>query len=140
MSISLSLSLHLALYLYLCLSLSMSPLEIVRAFTFVVNQGLALYWGTSRWSNMEIMVRRDQRILLIRAYFKESVQLQRTEKFQTSKHLKISCQKKFHFPKFPTTFFSHFLYFLCFSPSKRCKYNCTNQLFASFIPKISRFS
>ncbi|CAH1773753.1 unnamed protein product [Owenia fusiformis] len=29
--------------------------EIVRAFTHVVNQGWAMYWGTSRWSNMEIM-------------------------------------------------------------------------------------
>ncbi len=30
--------------------------EIVRAFTHVINQGQALYWGTSRWSPMEIMV------------------------------------------------------------------------------------
>ena len=37
-------------------------------------------------------------------------------------------------------FYSHFLHFLCFSPSKRCRYNCTNHLFASFILKISRFS
>ncbi|CAK8696932.1 unnamed protein product [Clavelina lepadiformis] len=29
--------------------------EIVRAFTHVINQGLALYWGTSRWSAAEIM-------------------------------------------------------------------------------------
>uniref|UniRef100_A0A8C5NVS1 Potassium voltage-gated channel, shaker-related subfamily, beta member 3 n=1 Tax=Jaculus jaculus TaxID=51337 RepID=A0A8C5NVS1_JACJA len=33
-----------------------SPMEeIVRAMTYVINQGLALYWGTSRWSAMEIM-------------------------------------------------------------------------------------
>nr|BAC38777.1 unnamed protein product [Mus musculus] len=33
-----------------------SPLEeIVRAMTYVINQGLALYWGTSRWSAAEIM-------------------------------------------------------------------------------------
>lgn len=32
-------------------------LEIVRAMTYVINQGLALYWGTSRWSAAEIMVR-----------------------------------------------------------------------------------
>lgn len=31
--------------------------EIVRAMTFVINQGMAMYWGTSRWSAMEIMVR-----------------------------------------------------------------------------------
>lgn len=30
--------------------------EIVRAFTHVINHGQALYWGTSRWSPMEIMV------------------------------------------------------------------------------------
>ncbi|KAJ8266200.1 hypothetical protein GJAV_G00127630 [Gymnothorax javanicus] len=33
-----------------------SPMEeVVRAMTFVINQGLAMYWGTSRWSAMEIM-------------------------------------------------------------------------------------
>jgi len=29
--------------------------EIVRAFTYVINQGWALYWATSRWSPVEIM-------------------------------------------------------------------------------------
>nr|KAG5702509.1 hypothetical protein BaRGS_015141 [Batillaria attramentaria] len=29
--------------------------EIVRAFTHVINMGWAMYWGTSRWSPMEIM-------------------------------------------------------------------------------------
>ncbi|XP_064610710.1 voltage-gated potassium channel subunit beta-2-like isoform X2 [Liolophura sinensis] len=29
--------------------------EIVRAFTHCINQGWAMYWGTSRWSPMEIM-------------------------------------------------------------------------------------
>ncbi|XP_030402141.1 voltage-gated potassium channel subunit beta-3 isoform X4 [Gopherus evgoodei] len=29
--------------------------EIVRAMTYVINQGMAMYWGTSRWSAMEIM-------------------------------------------------------------------------------------
>jgi len=104
-------------------------------------------------------------VILSRAYFKESLQLQRMEKFQTSKHFKISCQKKcfisqnFRRPFFShlqknfdfihkkcwRPFFSHFLYFLWFSPSKRCRYYriqqyCTNQLFASFILKMSRFS
>ncbi|XP_018589293.1 voltage-gated potassium channel subunit beta-3-like [Scleropages formosus] len=33
-----------------------SPMEeVVRAMTFVINQGLAMYWGTSRWSTVEIM-------------------------------------------------------------------------------------
>lgn len=32
-------------------------LEIVRAMTHVINQGMAMYWGTSRWSAMEIMVK-----------------------------------------------------------------------------------
>uniref|UniRef100_A0A4W5K3X7 Potassium voltage-gated channel subfamily A regulatory beta subunit 3 n=1 Tax=Hucho hucho TaxID=62062 RepID=A0A4W5K3X7_9TELE len=33
-----------------------SPMEeIVRAMTFVINQGMSMYWGTSRWSAMEIM-------------------------------------------------------------------------------------
>lgn len=36
---------------YLCPST-----EIVRAMTHVINQGMALYWGTSRWSATEIMV------------------------------------------------------------------------------------
>src|SRR6218665_3889666 len=35
---------------------------------------------------------------MYRSYFKENLQLQRTEKFQTSKHSKISCKKMFHFP------------------------------------------
>lgn len=35
---------------------SLVHLEIVRAMTYVINQGLALYWGTSRWSAAEIMV------------------------------------------------------------------------------------
>ncbi|XP_068164164.1 voltage-gated potassium channel subunit beta-2-like isoform X3 [Antennarius striatus] len=29
--------------------------EIVRAMTFVIDQGLAMYWGTSRWNAVEIM-------------------------------------------------------------------------------------
>ncbi|XP_038642635.1 voltage-gated potassium channel subunit beta-3-like [Scyliorhinus canicula] len=29
--------------------------EIVRAMTYLVNQGKAMYWGTSRWSTVEIM-------------------------------------------------------------------------------------
>ncbi|KAJ1072230.1 hypothetical protein K5549_015965, partial [Capra hircus] len=29
--------------------------QIVRAMTYVINQGLALYWGTSRWGAAEIM-------------------------------------------------------------------------------------
>ncbi|XP_029437685.1 voltage-gated potassium channel subunit beta-3 isoform X1 [Rhinatrema bivittatum] len=33
-----------------------SPMEeIVRAMTYVINQSMAMYWGTSRWSAMEIM-------------------------------------------------------------------------------------
>ncbi|PVD36987.1 hypothetical protein C0Q70_03980 [Pomacea canaliculata] len=31
--------------------------EVVRAFTHVINMGWAMYWGTSRWTPMEIMVR-----------------------------------------------------------------------------------
>uniref|UniRef100_A0A8C1S1F7 Voltage-gated potassium channel subunit beta-1 n=1 Tax=Cyprinus carpio TaxID=7962 RepID=A0A8C1S1F7_CYPCA len=30
-------------------------LEIVRAMTHVINHGMSMYWGTSRWSAMEIM-------------------------------------------------------------------------------------
>lgn len=29
--------------------------EVVRAFNYVINQGLAFYWGTSRWNPSEIM-------------------------------------------------------------------------------------
>ncbi|XP_072223092.1 voltage-gated potassium channel subunit beta-2-like [Leuresthes tenuis] len=29
--------------------------ETVRAMTYVINQGMAMYWGTSRWASMEIM-------------------------------------------------------------------------------------
>uniref|UniRef100_A0A3B4AH08 Voltage-gated potassium channel subunit beta-1 n=1 Tax=Periophthalmus magnuspinnatus TaxID=409849 RepID=A0A3B4AH08_9GOBI len=32
-----------------------TPMETVRAMTHVINQGMAMYWGTSRWSPMEIM-------------------------------------------------------------------------------------
>lgn len=35
--------------------------EIVRAFTQVINDNLCFYWGTSRWSPMEIMVKRTKR-------------------------------------------------------------------------------
>lgn len=38
-------------------------LEIVRAMTHVINQGMSMYWGTSRWSAMEIMVS-DRKYLL----------------------------------------------------------------------------
>ncbi|XP_037029396.1 voltage-gated potassium channel subunit beta-2 [Bradysia coprophila] len=35
---------------------SMCPMEeIVRAMTYVISQGWAMYWGTSRWSQVEIM-------------------------------------------------------------------------------------
>lgn len=30
--------------------------EVVRAMTFVIDQGMAMYWGTSRWNAVEIMV------------------------------------------------------------------------------------
>lgn len=34
----------------------MCPMEeVVRAFTHCINQGMAMYWGTSRWTAMEIM-------------------------------------------------------------------------------------
>uniref|UniRef100_A0A672NMD4 Voltage-gated potassium channel subunit beta-1-like n=1 Tax=Sinocyclocheilus grahami TaxID=75366 RepID=A0A672NMD4_SINGR len=29
--------------------------KIVRAMTYVINQGMSMYWGTSRWTAMEIM-------------------------------------------------------------------------------------
>uniref|UniRef100_A0AAX7UIR7 Voltage-gated potassium channel subunit beta-1 n=1 Tax=Astatotilapia calliptera TaxID=8154 RepID=A0AAX7UIR7_ASTCA len=29
--------------------------ETVRAMTYVINQGMSMYWGTSRWTSMEIM-------------------------------------------------------------------------------------
>uniref|UniRef100_A0A3Q2YEJ9 Voltage-gated potassium channel subunit beta-1 n=1 Tax=Hippocampus comes TaxID=109280 RepID=A0A3Q2YEJ9_HIPCM len=32
-----------------------TPMETVRAMTHVINQGMSMYWGTSRWSPMEIM-------------------------------------------------------------------------------------
>lgn len=37
-------------------ALPFPPAETVRAMTHVINQGMAMYWGTSRWSSMEIMV------------------------------------------------------------------------------------
>ncbi|XP_013792029.1 voltage-gated potassium channel subunit beta-3-like, partial [Limulus polyphemus] len=34
----------------------MCPMEeVVRACTYCINQGLAMYWGTSRWTPIEIM-------------------------------------------------------------------------------------
>uniref|UniRef100_A0A3Q2EHI2 Potassium voltage-gated channel subfamily A regulatory beta subunit 1b n=1 Tax=Cyprinodon variegatus TaxID=28743 RepID=A0A3Q2EHI2_CYPVA len=38
-----------------CSFLSFFFVEIVRAMTHVINQGMSMYWGTSRWSAMEIM-------------------------------------------------------------------------------------
>ncbi|XP_042905041.1 voltage-gated potassium channel subunit beta-1-like [Parasteatoda tepidariorum] len=38
----------------------MCPMEeVVRAFTHCINQGMAMYWGTSRWTAMEIMVKKN---------------------------------------------------------------------------------
>uniref|UniRef100_A0A4W4FCY2 NADP-dependent oxidoreductase domain-containing protein n=1 Tax=Electrophorus electricus TaxID=8005 RepID=A0A4W4FCY2_ELEEL len=37
-----------------CLFLTMCLCKIVRAMTYVINQGMAMYWGTSRWTAMEI--------------------------------------------------------------------------------------
>uniref|UniRef100_A0A8C1JVI1 Potassium voltage-gated channel, shaker-related subfamily, beta member 1 a n=1 Tax=Cyprinus carpio TaxID=7962 RepID=A0A8C1JVI1_CYPCA len=37
------------------LRVSCLGLEIVRAMTYVINQGMSMYWGTSRWTAMEIM-------------------------------------------------------------------------------------
>ncbi|XP_078389859.1 voltage-gated potassium channel subunit beta-2-like [Cetorhinus maximus] len=34
---------------------TVSSEEIVRAMTFLINQGETMYWGTSRWSTVEIM-------------------------------------------------------------------------------------
>ncbi|GBN24557.1 hypothetical protein AVEN_78999-1 [Araneus ventricosus] len=35
----------------------MCPIEeVVRACTHAINHGKAMYWGTSRWTSMEIMV------------------------------------------------------------------------------------
>uniref|UniRef100_A0A8C9W8M7 Potassium voltage-gated channel subfamily A regulatory beta subunit 3 n=1 Tax=Scleropages formosus TaxID=113540 RepID=A0A8C9W8M7_SCLFO len=39
----------------MCLPACVCVPEVVRAMTFVINQGMAMYWGTSRWSAMEIM-------------------------------------------------------------------------------------
>ncbi|CAJ0967772.1 unnamed protein product [Ranitomeya imitator] len=36
-------------------ALELDAQETVRAMTHVINQGMAMYWGTSRWSSMEIM-------------------------------------------------------------------------------------
>lgn len=33
--------------------------EVVRAMTFVIDQGMAMYWGTSRWNAVEIMVQHN---------------------------------------------------------------------------------
>ncbi|XP_068156231.1 uncharacterized protein Hk isoform X2 [Drosophila tropicalis] len=33
----------------------MCPMEVVRAMSYVIQQGWAMYWGTARWSHVEIM-------------------------------------------------------------------------------------
>uniref|UniRef100_A0A8C0G250 Potassium voltage-gated channel subfamily A regulatory beta subunit 1 n=1 Tax=Chelonoidis abingdonii TaxID=106734 RepID=A0A8C0G250_CHEAB len=48
-------SLVITTKLYWEISSFSSDSEIVRAMTHVINQGMAMYWGTSRWSAMEIM-------------------------------------------------------------------------------------
>jgi len=45
--------------------------EIVRAMTYVINQGMSMYWGTSRWTAMEIMV--------------------------NNRFLNLSCHERFHY-------------------------------------------
>jgi len=65
---------------------------------------------------------------LSRAYFKESLQLRRMGKIFDPQTFKNFLWKNiFHFLKIFDDFFSRY-------------YNCTTQLFASFILKISRFS
>ncbi|XP_037936292.1 voltage-gated potassium channel subunit beta-2-like isoform X2 [Teleopsis dalmanni] len=34
---------------------AMCPMEVVRAMNYVIQQGWAMYWGTARWSQVEIM-------------------------------------------------------------------------------------
>ncbi|XP_041947561.1 voltage-gated potassium channel subunit beta-3 isoform X1 [Alosa sapidissima] len=53
--ISLDISLHLWCVCVCVCVCSVPFAEVVRAMTFVINQGMAMYWGTSRWSAMEIM-------------------------------------------------------------------------------------
>ena len=90
-----------------------------------------------------------------RAYFKESLQLQRTEKFQTSNFFIISCEKSSHFLKVfedpflvistkistknsdDLLFYSRFLHFLRFSPSNRCRYTTAQPNF--FHRSFSKF-
>ena len=54
---------HLDISFQLRGHLSFIFVEIVRAFTFVINQGWAMYWGTSRWSPTEIMVSLDRLLM-----------------------------------------------------------------------------
>uniref|UniRef100_A0A3B3SW89 Potassium voltage-gated channel subfamily A regulatory beta subunit 2 n=1 Tax=Paramormyrops kingsleyae TaxID=1676925 RepID=A0A3B3SW89_9TELE len=46
---------HLPCPAHIVMSLPFAVAETVRAMTHVINQGMAMYWGTSRWSPMEIM-------------------------------------------------------------------------------------
>nr|XP_057922180.1 voltage-gated potassium channel subunit beta-2-like isoform X1 [Doryrhamphus excisus]XP_057922181.1 voltage-gated potassium channel subunit beta-2-like isoform X1 [Doryrhamphus excisus] len=43
---------HMCVYVCVCVCVCT---EIVRAMTFVIDQGMAMYWGTSRWNAVEIM-------------------------------------------------------------------------------------
>jgi len=70
------------------------------------------------------MVDKPMQFGLSRAYFKESLQLQRNEKILTSSS-----------GNFLTTFFESFPNFfslLHFNHSKRCRYNCSGNLFLSY--------
>jgi len=51
--------------------------------------------GDLKWHD----VHSNRQAVMNRAYFKGSLQLQRTEKFPTCKHFKVSCKKNLSFPK-----------------------------------------
>lgn len=46
---------HLNGFLEIHLSFVMTFSEVVRAMNYVIQQGWAMYWGTARWSQVEIM-------------------------------------------------------------------------------------
>lgn len=39
-----------------CYTLHLFHTEVVRAMTYIIQEGWTMYWGTSRWSQIEVKI------------------------------------------------------------------------------------
>ena len=111
------------LHCYYCLFCCLCHLFLYNMYIYIYSMmPLAYYNKPNAQSRDRNFLHHDHScISILRAYFKKSLQLQRTEKCQTSKHFQILCQKIFHFPKLQISndlFVSHLQEIFRFHPQK----------------------